>query len=801
MLSYQITQYFSNIFNTEGFPPRWLCGSWTPFHGWLYIVSDWLIWGAYTSIPFILVYFLQKRKDIIFPKIIWLFAVFIFACGTTHLLDGLMFWWPAYRFTGLIEVWTAIISWVTVFALIRVAPKVIALRSPVELEKEMEARKEAEITLQQNEKRFRLSIEAIQDYSIIMLDPMGFIISWNRGAERVKGYTADEIIGKHFSVFYPAEPVANKFPEYELKVAQEIGCFNDEGWRLRKDGTQFWANVSITAIFDHRQELIGFSKITRDLTEKRQHEQELFQAKEAALEASRLKSEFLANMSHEIRTPMNGILGMTELALGTELDDEQRYYLDMVHSSGANLLTVINDILDFSKIESGKLDLDPIPFQLDKVLAVVMAPFAKQCEKKQVELLYEVKPDVPNELVGDQGRISQILTNLIGNAVKFTDKGEILLTIDTMSKNANQATLHFTVTDSGIGISPDKQEKIFEPFVQADSSTTRKFGGTGLGLTITSKLVGMMDGEIWLKSSYQTGSAFHFTLKLDYQQACPTVRQPIGADQLKDIKVLIVDDNLTNLRILKDMTSQWGMNATTTTTAMDAFYMLRKAIDDKQPFDLVVSDYGLPEIDGYRLAEQIRREPLLHDIKLIIISSYNQAGDKARFRQLDVEQYLSKPISQKELLTSVCHILGHTVEVHPDDKMKPPTIDEPITPLQGVVLLVEDNEVNQLLACHILEKAGYSVVVAENGRVALEKLEAMQVDLVLMDIHMPEMDGFEATAHIRARNNKVPIIAVTANALKGDKEKCLLSGMNAYVSKPFNRRELLETIESLMSRI
>ncbi len=535
----------------------------------------------------------------------------------------------------------------------------------------------------------------------------------------------------------------------------------------------------------------------------REQLREAAKLQEIAEAANRAKSEFLANMSHEIRTPMNGVIGMIELALNTEPTPEQFECLDMARSSADSLLCVLNDILDFSKIEAGRLELDSIDFNLRECLEETIRAFAPVANGKGVELACEIRPGVPTTVHGDPARLRQINVNLIGNALKFTEHGEIVLRVELEHQEGDRLRLHFQVSDTGIGISPEKQSSVFEAFVQADSSTTRKYGGTGLGLTISSRVVMLMGGRMSVESELGRGSRFHFTAQMTMPRN-EVLTPPPETILLDAVPVLVVDDNATNRRILGETLTRWGMTVTFAEDGLAALRTLREKASRREFFRLLVTDAHMPKLDGFALIEQIKTDAALKDLAMIMLTSGGQSGDAAELRDKGVTAFLTKPIRQAELKAAVLKALGQTAaDSSPANRLS----EKRSAPLEGAllpmrILLAEDNIVNQHLARKLLEKSGHLVTVARDGGEALHLLEQQQFDLALMDVQMPGMDGLEATAILREREKKtgahLVVIAVTAYAMKGDEERCLEAGMDGYVAKPIVPAQLHKAIEAAL---
>jgi PAS domain S-box-containing protein len=650
-------------------------------------------------------------------------------------------------------------------------------------------------SLRRSEDQNRLLAMQVEQSSdaIFSCDQTGLVTSWNRGATRLYGYTAADALGRprdELDLLDSPDPLGAA----AASSAGASALASMEARAKTRSGQLVEVSVVVTPLSDDAGRPLGELSVVRDISVLKQKEA-------AAQAANRAKSEFLATMSHEIRTPMNGVIGMTALLLDTSLTQEQREYAETVHRSGEALLTIINDILDFSKIEAGRLELEPVPFALRETLADLLKTLAPLAHAKGLELAYEIGSEVPDELVGDTGRLGQILLNLVGNAIKFTERGEVAVRIDAETVTPDAVTLRVAVEDTGIGIAADKSGIIFDAFAQADASTTRRFGGTGLGLAICRRLVEQMLGRIWLDSEPGHGSTFHFTVLL--QRARGPVPRQVAAPPhaLRGLPVLAVDDNATNRRLLEAMLSAWGVDATIVAGGRSAVAALEKAQATGRMFRLVLLDARMPDLDGFAVAERIRNEPGLAGVTVMLLTSDVVNGDIARCRKVGIVRHLVKPLTPSELLNAMLLVLGQSVEMAP--AIEPGESDAEGSSRRLHVLVAEDNAVNQLLIVRLLEKLGHVPVLTNNGQEAVDASETHPFDVLLMDVQMPVMDGLVATATIREREarhperRRLPIMALTAYAVRGDRERCLAAGMDDYLTKPVKPAELAAALNRL----
>jgi len=662
-------------------------------------------------------------------------------------------------------------------------------------------------------RQHELALNAIGD-GIHTLDLEGRITFENPASVKMLGWEGRELVGKQaHRMIHHTKACGAPYPQRECPIYAALRdgvphrTADEVFWR--KDGTSFPVEYVSTPLRDENGEIIGAVMIFSDITVRKRVEQELNTAKEAAEKARHAKSEFLAKMSHEIRTPMNGVIGMTELLLDTDLDRQQREFADTIRTSADTLLKIINDILDFSKIEAGKLTFEILDFDLIETVEGTLDMLAERAQAKEIELAGTILPGTPTAVRGDRGRLRQILTNLIGNAIKFTETGEVVVRVSKERETETYAVLLVEVQDTGIGIPPDAQAQLFQPFNQADGSFTRKYGGSGLGLAIAKELVAMMQGQIGVQSRPGGGSTFWFTAQLE-KQASALKAPERSFRELFNSQALVVDDNASNREILRRQILAWRMHANSAASGAEALKLLRSAAKEGNPYDLALLDVQMPEMDGLTLARAIKADPAIAGIRLVVLTSLGHAISATELKKIGIDAYLVKPTKQLHLFYCLLNVMAKTKPEN--DFAKPAVTDwaavgsEPRPPLRNVrILLAEDNRINQKVVLGQLRKLGHLVDAVANGVEVLAALQLLPYDVILMDCQMPEIDGYGATQAIRQREQRsehpcpwkspLYIIAMTANAMQGDREKCLAVGMDDYLSKPVRVAELQAALE------
>jgi PAS domain S-box-containing protein len=779
-------------------------GAYTPAAQAIQVASGCVF--ALASLGFLLRYQRNgETAELIFAISCLLFGVVGLMFFVSTLWDAVWWWWHFLRLGAYLIVLGYIFQLyqqteATLKALNESLERRVEERSRT-AERRAQELARSEEALRQQRQVLQSVLDQMSD-AVVVADRNEKFLIFNPAAEQMFGQGATDTTSaewpERYGVFYPDQRTPFRGEELPLARAlrgEAVDCV-ELFVRSAQVPQAIWVVASGRPLRDARGELWGGVVVCHDITPHKRAEQELKNSMEAAEAANRAKSEFLANMSHEIRTPLGGILGMTELALETDLSREQREYLTMARSSAEALLAVLNDVLDFSKIEARKLELECIDFGLRDTLGDAMKALAVRAQQKGLELACHIPPDVPDALAGDPSRLRQVVLNLVGNAIKFTERGEVVVDVAVESRTPERLSLQVAVRDTGIGIAADKQRMIFAGFSQADASTTRKYGGTGLGLAISARIVELMGGRIALESEPGKGSTFRVSVSFGFAKG-PVAAQPRRQpDRLRGLAVLVVDDNATNRRILQESLTYWGMRPALTCGADEAMAGLLRASAEGEPFPVVLLDAMMPGTDGFELAQWIKGHPELGATILLMLSSAGRPGDAGRCQELGIHTYLTKPLKQSELLDALMTAL------YGDGKACAAAVDRAAPQPGGgglKVLLAEDNAVNQRLVTSLLEKEGHRVTVVGNGREAVAALEREAFDLVLMDVQMPEMDGLEAAGRIRARElldgGHVPIIAMTAHAMKGDRERCLAAGMDDYVPKPIQGRELRAAVE------
>jgi two-component system sensor histidine kinase/response regulator len=681
-----------------------------------------------------------------------------------------------------------------------------AIQGFVVVSQDITDRKQAEQSLRESEEKFRAISASAQD-AIVMIDSDGNVCFWNTAAELIFGYKAEEVQGKNCHDLLAPERLleAHRQAFARFRETGQGGAIGKtvELAAMGKGGREFPVELSLSAVYLRGAwHAVG---LARDISERKRFEKALEEAKEAAVEASRAKGQFLANMSHEIRTPLNGIIGMTGLLLETDLTPEQREYAETINISAETLLALINDILDFSKIEAGRMELEQLDFDLRSTVEETLDMVAFKAQQKGLEVHYFVQPTVPTALRGDQGRLRQILLNLLSNAVKFTQEGEVFVHVSREEETDNRVTLRFSVTDTGIGIPKDRMDRLFQSFSQVDASMTRKYGGTGLGLAISARLAELMGGRVGVESRLGKGSTFWFTAVFEKQPYVGLQEEDIP-QTIRGLRVLVVDDNGTNRLVLREQLRSWGCLVEESENGARALQKLEEAHKNGCPFPLALLDMQMPEMDGETLCRAIKAHPALAATKLVLLTSIGKTRSSAELAEMGFAAHLTKPVKRSQLYNCLLSVMAGCAAQKDADKHPAQDQAAPVTPAsrrKARILVAEDNVINQKVALGMLRKLGFAADAVGNGREAIEALERIRYDLVFMDVQMPEMNGFEATAVIRDPNSRVldhtvPVIAMTAHAMQGDREVCLQAGMTDYVPKPVNPRSLGRVLEQYL---
>ncbi|MBX9696359.1 MAG: response regulator [Cyanobacteria bacterium] len=765
-----------DFFLDNGFTPHGQSFNWNGALLWLFLVSNIIIFISFFSIPMSLLMFIRKRRDVVFSWMFALFAAFIFASGVTRLVKVWTMWHATYWLEAGLDAVTGLISLTTAILLWRLLPSVLKLPSP---------------------NQFRLAHEKIRSLaaivessadSIISISPAGIIMSWNRSAGDLYGYQADDVIGKPYSIVIPEDQLVGSKELFVLICRGEAANYY-ETQHKRKDGSLVDVSVTLSLVKDDNGHLVGVSFISRDITKYKRAQEKLKSARDQAIQASNFKSEFLASMSHEIRTPLNAVIGLSDLLARSNLSSEQRSITKTIVTSGNILLDLINNILDYSKLEADKLELEFLEFEFLCVIEEAAEILASKARDKGLSLMTYVHPDIPEFVRGDPGRIRQILINLIDNAIKFTDEGEVVVRAEYQASTDSGLFIEISVCDTGVGISPDVAQHLFCPFEQGSARISRTHGGTGLGLAISQKLVEMMGGKIGVRSEPNAGSTFWFSLPLEIS----IVRsEPETYSGLEDKRVLIVDGPRGSAAIMKDYFASWGLGSDYSCTWKDA----EKELDTRE-YHFVFVDHDL----GISLAPVLNKESR-RELKFVLMTSSSSSSVYEAALEAGYSACLIRPIKQSQLFDCIANLSGIIDGEESSTELEP--VDHTKVTSSGLILVVEDNPINQKVALLQLRDLGLAAHAVGNGKEALAATETTIYALILMDCQMPVMDGYEATRSIRKREarsgRRTPIVAMTAHAMKGDKEKCLAAGMDDYVTKPVNQEKLRRITDKWMNR-
>lgn len=792
-----------NLFDEKQFMPHGCCLAWDMPLLTTFVIGNTLVFTSYYSIPAALWIFISKRKDLAFNWMFKLFAAFIFWCGTTHALKLWTFWHATYWLEAAADVITGVLSFFTAVLLWKLIPRLLLLRSPSDWEKANEELREtlrqrnlSEEALRENQERTSKIIEKASD-CFIAIDEEGKIIDWNVQAETTFLWKKEEVLGlKLTETIIPSR--MGDLHTQGLASHSERGSSNVINKRIEipavnKLGKEFPVELAVFPVQAAGKNL--FCAFVRDITERKRAEESIKLARDQALDASKFKSEFLANMSHEIRTPMNGILGMTEILMDSAQSERERHYATTIHDAGKSLLTVLNDILDFSKIEAGKLLLDRHDFDVVRLVESVAELFSNQARTKGLTIASLIETNIPRQVLGDAGRIRQVLTNFVGNAIKFSESGEVLIHVSLDESKTDDPQLKFVVKDTGIGLSEDEISQLFQPFVQIDGSLTRTHGGTGLGLSISKRLVELMHGSIGVESSKGKGASFWFSLPLLEGKAAVVESETLN--KMKNLRVLVVDDQKTSQTVMHEYLRSWGIRDEIADSGKSALQKLQEC-KKEDIYAVALIDMIMPDTDGITLGQKILEQPGLDKIKLVLITAFDRPGIGEEAIQAGFSGYLVKPLKQSQLLDCLVTVLNKN-EMHMPEEQQQPNLakKEEVSAAKKRserILVVEDHKINQEVAVIQLRSMGFEAEVAATGKEALQMVQDNDYSLILMDCQMPEMDGFEAARNIRKMEahtgKRVPIIAITAHALDGSREQCESAGMDDYLSKPVDLKKL-----------